>query len=225
MRILIIEDEVKVANSLKTILEAESYAVDTCNDGSDGLEMALIEDYDLIILDLGLPGLDGLEISQNIRADKKTVPIIMLTARDAIESKIVGLDSGADDYIVKPFETEELLARIRALLRRGQSNNELTYQVEDLRLNPSSHIVKRGDKELTLSAKEYALLEFLMRHHGQIMTKQQIIDHVWDIDTDPFSNVVDVYIGYLRNKIDKDFSGHSNLITTIKGLGYRIGAK
>ncbi len=225
MRILIIEDEVKVANSLKTILEAESYAVDTCNDGSDGLEMALMEDYDLIVLDLGLPGLNGVEVSRKIRAHKKTVPIIMLTARDAIESKIVGLDSGADDYIVKPFETEELLARIRALLRRGQSSGEVTYLVDDLALNPSSHIVKRGDKELVLSAKEYALLEFLMRHHGQIMTKQQIIDHVWDIDIDPFSNVVDVYIGYLRAKVDKVFPRQSALITTVKGLGYRIGDK
>lgn len=223
MRILLVEDEEKLANSLKKALETESYAVDICNNGQSGYEQAATEEYDLIILDLGLPGMDGLKVAKKLRQEKLAVPILMLTARDTTKDKIIGLDSGADDYLIKPFEFEELLARIRALLRRGSSQPNLTYQVDNLTLDPNSHIVERNITEISLSGKEYALLELLMRHPHQILSKQQIIDHVWDIDTDPFSNVVDVYIGYLRNKLDKAFPKEKPLIQTVKGLGYRLG--
>lgn len=223
MRILLIEDEKKLAQSLKKALETESYAVDICFDGESGYQQAATEEYDLIILDLGLPKMDGLTVAKKLRGEKVTIPILMLTARDAVESKIKGLDVGADDYLVKPFKFEELLARIRAILRRSSPEPSLIYQVDNLTLDPRSHIVKRADQEISLSGKEYALLELLLRHKGQILSKQQIIDHVWDIDTDPFSNVVDVYIGYLRNKLDKAFPREAPLIYTVKGLGYRLG--
>ncbi|MBI3486458.1 response regulator transcription factor [Candidatus Daviesbacteria bacterium] len=223
MRILLVEDEEKLANSIKKALEAESYAVDASFDGKEGYELAFGEEYDLIILDLGLPSMDGVEIAKALRAEKVKTPILMLTAKDAISNKVEGLDAGADDYLIKPFDFEELLARIRSLLRRKTSDKELVFTVDNLSLDPSSHIVKRAGKELALSAKEYALLEFLMRNKGQILSKQQIIDHVWDIDLDPFSNVIDVYIGYLRVKVDKAFPKDKPLIKTIKGLGYKIG--
>ena len=222
MRILWIEDEKKLAVNLKKALEAESYAVDMYLDGQEGYEQAAVEDYDLIILDVGLPSMDGINISKKLREEKITTPILMLTARDTTKDKIIGLDSGADDYLVKPFDFSELLARIRSLLRR-KDNSETIYQVGSLILDPASHIVKRRDKEIVLTAKEYGLLEFLMRSASKIITRTQIIGHVWDIDTDPFSNVIDVYIGYLRNKIDKAFPNEKPIIHTIKGLGYRIG--
>lgn len=223
MRILLVEDERKLALSLKKILEAESYAVDVCFDGQEGYEAGAVEDYDLIILDIGLPSLDGVTISQKLRSEKIKTPIIMLTARDSIDNKIEGLDSGADDYIVKPFIFKELLARIRALLRRKENARELILEIDSLTLDPSSHIVKRSGKEISLSGKEYALLEFLIRKKNQIVSKTQIIEHVWDIETDPFSNIVDVYIGYLRKKIDKPFIKEKPLIQTVKGIGYRMG--
>lgn len=223
MRLLLIEDEEKLANSLKKALEAESYAVDLSLDGKTGYEMAFGEEYDLIILDLGLPNMDGVEIAKKLREEKVATPILMLTARDTTSDKIKGLDSGADDYLIKPFEFEELLARIRSLLRRGQTSPELEYRVDNLVLNPSTKIVKRKGQEISLSAKEYALLEFLMRHNKQVVTKQQLIDHVWDVDLDPFSNVIDVYIGYLRGKVDRAFPKEQPLVKTIKGLGYKLG--
>lgn len=223
MRILLVEDEKKLAQSLKKALETESYAVDICFDGESSYQQAATEEYDLIILDLGLPKMDGLTVAKKLRQEKITVPILMLTARDTTEAKITGLDNGADDYLIKPFKFAELLARIRALLRRSSPQLSLIYQSDNLTLDPQSHIVKRANQEIHLSAKEYSLLEFLLRHKGQILYKQQIVDHVWDIDTDPFSNVVDVYIGYLRNKIDKAFPKETVLIYTIKGLGYRLG--
>lgn len=223
MRILLIEDEEKLALSIKKALETESYAVDLALEGQSGFEQAQGEEYDLIILDLGLPNMDGVSIAQNLRKERIATPILILTARDSLKDKTAGLDSGADDYLVKPFEFAELLARIRALLRRSPNPLEPVYQVNSLSLDPSTHLVKRKGQEIHLSGKEYALLEFLMRHPQQIMTKQQIIDHVWDIDTDPFSNIVDVYIGYLRNKIDKVFPRQKPLIQTVKGIGYRVG--
>lgn len=223
MRILLVEDEEKLANSLKKALETERYAVDVCFDGKEGYDQAAVESYDLIILDIGLPSMDGIAVCKKLRNEKVKTPILMLTARDATANKIEGLDSGADDYVVKPFKFEELLARIRALLRRGQPQSDPTLKVESLTLNPASHIVKRAENEVKLSGKEYALLEFLMRHPQKILSKTQIIEHVWDINTDPFSNVVDVYIGYLRNKIDRAFPSEEPLIYTVKGLGYRIG--
>ncbi len=223
MRILIVEDEKKLAASLQKALQAERFVVDLSFDGEDALDQAFVNEYDLIILDLGLPKLDGLEVSRRLRAQKVNSPILMLTARDAILDRVTGLDSGADDYLVKPFDYEELLARIRACLRRGSDHKESILSVGDLRLNPSTHEVKRAGQVIDLTAKEYALLEYLMRHPKQVLTKSQILDHVWDSEVDPVSNVVDVYIGYLRKKVDKTFADLSPLIHTIKGFGYRLG--
>ena len=223
MRLLIVEDNKKLALSLKKALQTQSYAVDVALDGVQGYDMAAVEDYDAIILDVGLPGRDGFALSRAIRSEKNGTPVLMLTARDAVRDKIEGLDSGADDYLVKPFDFDELLARIRALIRRSNRQPELVLEAGSLALDPVSHIVKRSDKEIPLTAKEYALLEFLMRRAGHIVTRMQLIEHVWDIDVDPLTNVVDVYIGYIRAKIDRAFPGEPPLIQTIKGLGYRIG--
>lgn len=223
MRILIVEDEKKLAVSLKKLLKSDSYAVDVIFDGMQGYETAVSEDYDVMILDLGLPSLGGITIAKKLREEGVKTPILMLTARDSQKDKISGLDSGADDYLVKPFDYEELLARIRALLRRGDVNGGTELHIGSLVLNPHSHIVTRNGITLNLSAKEYALLEYLMRNSGKILSKTQILDHVWDIDTDPFSNVVDVYIGYLRTKIDKVFPEEESLLQTVKGIGYKIG--
>lgn len=223
MRILIVEDNKKLAESLKKSLETERYAVDIAHTGQEGHELACIESYDLIVLDVSLPEMDGLTVSKRLRQEHIATPILMLTARDTVQDKIVGLDSGADDYLIKPFDFGELLARLRALLRRQQEKKSLLLQIDSLSLNPASHIVKRGEKEIELSAKEYALLEFMMRHSKQVVTKQQILDHVWGGEIDPFSNIVDVYIGYLRKKIDKAFPQEPSLMYTLKGLGYRLG--
>lgn len=222
MRILIVEDEEKLASSLKKILESESYAVDTAPDGELGLDMALSEDYDLIILDLGLPKMDGVAVCRELRAEGVDKPVLMLTARDSIKDKTGGLDTGADDYLVKPFVLEELLARIRSLLRRSGGTKEIILKSGSLIVDPVSKSVSRAGKEIRLTAKEFGLLEYLMRRKGQIIGKQQLLEHVWDMNADPFSNVVDVYIGYLRNKIDKEFPKEKPLITTFKGMGYKI---
>lgn len=223
MRLLLIEDEEKLASSLKKALEAESYAVDVAHDGEKGYELAFGEEYDCIILDLKLPHMDGITIAKNLRIEGVKTPIIMLTARDTKQDKILGLDSGADDYIVKPFDFEELLARLRSIFRREKGEKQLLYSIDTLTLDPSSRVVSRSGKTIELSAKEYALLEYLMRNKGSIVSRQQIADHVWDIDLDPFSNVIDVYIGYLRSKIDRASPNDTPLIKTIKGLGYKLG--
>ncbi len=222
MRILVVEDEQKLANAVKKSLEVEGYAVDTYQDGADGLEAALNEEYDLVILDLGLPSMDGLEICKRLRSKKKLIPILMLTARDAVKNKIEGLDHGADDYIIKPFDFEELLARIRALLRRPQENRSPVLSAGDITFDPVAKNVTRGKTEIALSLKEMALLEYLLRNKGKVVSKTQIIEHVWGGEADPFSNVVDVYIGYLRNKLEKPFAKSDKLIITVKGIGYKI---
>lgn len=218
-----VEDEEKLATSLKKALEAETFAVDIALTGTAGYEIAFDEEYDLIILDLGLPGMDGMKIARALRKEKVKIPILMLTARDSVKNRVEGLNAGADDYLVKPFEFEELLARIKALLRRPPEPAASELTCGSLMLNPQSRVVRRARTELTLSAKEYALLEFLIRNKGSIVTKQQIIDHVWDMDLDPFSNTVDVYIGYVRNKVDRAFPKETPLIKTVKGMGYRLG--
>lgn len=223
MRILVVEDEKKLAKSLKKALETESFAVDIALTGNQGYELAFGEEYDLIVLDLGLPGMDGIKIAEELRKEKVKTPILMLTARDSTASKVEGLKTGADDYLVKPFEFEELLARIQALLRRPSTLPQINLEIDNLILQVNSKTVKRAKKAIFLSAKEFALLEYLMRHKGQILTKQQLIDHVWDMELDPFSNTVDVYIGYLRAKIDKAFPKETPLIKTFKGMGYKIG--
>lgn len=224
MRILVVEDEHKIAGAIKRGLEQESYAVDAVFDGDDGLSSALTDEYDVIILDRMLPGLlDGAEICQEVRAAGIRTPIIMLTAKDKISDRVEGLNSGADDYLVKPFAFEELLARIRALLRRPQDHVGNVLELSDLTLDTANYEVQRAGKAITLSQREYALLEYLMRNQNRILSKSNIIGHVWDYDADILPNTLEVYIGYLRNKIDKPFKG-PELIQTVRGFGYKLAA-
>jgi DNA-binding response OmpR family regulator len=224
MRILIIEDDHKIANAIKKGLEQESYAVDTAFDGEDGIGFAMTVDYDLIILDRMLPGaVDGIGICKAIRKKGKKVPILFLTAKDKIEDRVEGLNAGADDYLVKPFAFEELLARVKALFRRPNHNLGTTLKIEDLSLDTLKFQVKRGEKKINLSSTEFKLLEYLMRNPDRILTKDNIIEHVWDYDADILPNTVEVYIGYLRNKIDKPFKNRPEFIQTIHGFGYKIG--
>jgi DNA-binding response OmpR family regulator len=223
MRILVVEDEHKIANSIKKGLEQELYAVDVSYDGDSGYDLASTEDYDVIVLDIMLPGLSGIEIVKKLRDSKKHTPIILLTAKGQLQDKVTGLDSGADDYLTKPFAFEELIARIRALSRRPKDNTGTTLQYESLSLNTVSFEVKREDTIIHLSNKEYAVLEYLLRHPNQILNKEQIITHVWNYDSDILPNTVEVYIGYLRQKIDKPFPDKSPLIQTVRGFGYKIG--
>lgn len=225
MRVLIVEDEIKLAQTLKKVLVAEHYVVEAMHDGEEGYLQAIDEDYDVIILDVGLPSMDGFEVCQKLREEGVKTPVLMLTARDTTKDKIEGLDSGADDYLVKPFSIEEMLARIRALVRRKQGIISSVLQVDSLELDSKAKVVKRVGKEISLSSREYALLEYLMHNPNQVLGKQQLLEHVWGGEVDPFSNVIDVYIGYLRKKIDKDFPKEAPLLHTIKGLGYRLGIK
>ncbi|MCX8116304.1 MAG: response regulator transcription factor [Desulfobacterota bacterium] len=218
MRILVIEDEVKVANFIKKGLEEERYAVDVALDGEAGLHLSEVNDYDLIVLDLMIPKIDGLEVLRRIRNRKNRVPILVVTAKDTAEDIVRGLDSGCDDYLTKPFEFKVFLARIRALLRRDRAEVEPVLKVADLTLSPVTHKVKRGDKEIELTAKEYALLEYFMRNPNKVLTRTMISEHVWDYHFDSMTNVIDVYVNYLRKKIDKGFE--PKLIHTIRGVGY-----
>lgn len=217
------EDEHKIANSVKKGLELENYAVDVAYTGTDGYDMAAGESYDCILLDIMLPGMDGAEIVRKLRGEGNHTPIIMLTAKDQITDKVAGLDSGADDYLTKPFSFEELLARIRAILRRPHDTVGVNLSVEDLTLNTKTFEVNRGETSIRLSSKEYSLLEYLLRHANTTIPKEQIISHVWDYEADILPNTVEVYIGYLRNKIDKPFPNRPALIHTVRGFGYRVG--
>ena len=218
MRILVVEDEKKIADFIKRGLKEEGYAVDTSNDGENGFFLAKTNEYDLIILDLMLPKLDGITVCKKLRDEKILVPIVMLTAKDAVKDKVTGLDAGADDYLTKPFAFEELLARIRAILRKKSEQKETKLQIGDLSLDLQTHKVARAGKNIELTSKEYALLEYLMRNSGKVVTRTMISEHVWDIDFDTFTNVIDVYINYLRNKIDSD--SKKKLIQTVRGRGY-----
>jgi DNA-binding response OmpR family regulator len=222
MRILVVEDEGRVAAFIEQGLEEERYAVDVAYDGEEALDWAAMVAYDVIVLDVLLPKKDGFEVCRQLRAQGNKVPILMLTARDAIEDRVRGLDSGADDYLVKPFAFQELLARIRALLRRRGETKTTRLQVGDLVLDTVTHEASRAGETIELTAREYALLEFLMRHPGQVLSRTQILDHVWDYDSFTTSNVVAVYISYLRRKIDEGFK--HNLIHTVRGAGYKIEA-
>jgi len=222
MRILIIEDDHKIANAIKKGLEQESYAADTSFEGKDGFGQAMTIDYDLIILDRMLPCMYGIKICHALRAEKNKTPILILTAKDKMTDKVEGLDAGADDYLVKPFAFEELLARIRALLRRPQKITDNILEVGDLMLDRLNFEVKRGGEKIQLSSKEFALLEYLMRNAGRILTKDNIIAHVWDYDADILPNTVEVFIGYLRDKIDRSFPDQAALIKTVRGFGYKI---
>lgn len=222
MRILLVEDEHKIAAAIKRGLEQGQYAVDVVYDGNEGLGFALTEPYDLVILDRMLPNIsDGLEICMAMRDKGIHTPVLMLTAKDQVQNRIGGLNGGADDYLAKPFAFEELLARVRALLRRPRQTLDTVLKVGDLTLNTITFEVKRAGRMISLSTKEYALLEFLMRNAGRTMHKDQIIAHVWDYDADVLPNTVEVYIGYLRQKIDRPFK-RPNLILTIRGFGYKL---
>jgi len=223
MRILIVEDDHKIANAIKKGLEQESFACDVAYDGKEGFGQASTIEYDLIILDRMLPEtIDGLNICKALRDQKNHTPVLILTAKDKIEDRVEGLDSGADDYLIKPFAFEELLARVRTLLRRPENKLDDILKVGNLTLNLKTYEVKRGDKKIALSSKEFALLEYLMRNPNQVLTKDNIISHVWDYDADILPNTVEVFIGYLRGKIDKPFRDKS-LIQTVRGFGYKIG--
>jgi len=220
MRILVIEDEQKVANFIKQGLKEEGYSVDVAYDGEEGYFLAKDNEYDVVILDLMLPKMDGITLCKKLRAEKITTPILMLTAKDSVKDKVTGLDSGANDYLTKPFSFEELFARIRVLLRKDQAATPTKLQVDDLVLDLLTHKVSRAGREIPLTNKEYALLEYLMRNVGSIVTRTMISEHVWDINFDTFTNVIDVYVNYLRNKIDKGYK--KKLIHTIRGRGYMI---
>ena len=217
MRILVVEDEHRIANNIKTGLVQENYAVDLAYDGIQGYDLAASEDYDLIILDLLLPGKSGLEICRSLRAEKIQTQILLLTAKSQLEDKVADLDSGADDYLTKPFAFEELLARIRALARRPQTTLGVELTVANLTLDPKAFIVKRAGKPVNLSQKEFSLLEYLIRNKGKVLSKEQIINHVWDYDADILRNTVEVNIKNLRRKL-----GRPELIQTVRGFGYKI---
>ncbi len=218
MHILVIEDEAKVASFIRRGLEAEHYSVDIASDGEAGLIQVFDQDYDLIILDVMLPKRDGLSVLQELRRHKLRVPVLMLTARDTVADKVEGLDHGADDYLTKPFAFEELLARIRALLRRGSQTQAAVLTLADLRLDPVSREITRAGKRIELTAKEFALLEFFLHQPGRVLSRVVIAQHVWGVDFDTFTNVIDVYVNYVRKKIDADFS--PKLIHTVRGVGY-----
>lgn len=220
MNVLIVEDDDSVARFLKQATTEAGYSAQVAADGQDALDLATAVRFDLILLDVMIPSINGFEVCRRLRAAKVATPVLIITARDALEDKIEGLDSGADDYIVKPFQVAELLARARALLRRG-SSSPAVLSAGDLTLDPATRLASRGGKAITLSATEYSLLEFLMRNAGRVMTRSTILEHVWQYDFDGNDNVLDVYISYLRSKIDK---GHGQpLIHTVRGVGYRMG--
>ncbi len=222
MRILVVEDEHRIATSIKKGLELEKYAVDVSYTGDEGYDLASTEDYDLIILDLMLPEMDGLTICKELRKNQIHIPILILTAKSQIDDKVQGLDCGADDYLTKPFSFEELLARIRALTRRPKNSVNTVLRVEDLILDPREYSVKRGREIINLSHKEFTILEYLMRSPNKVHTKEQIINHVWDYDANVLPNTVEVNIKNLRNKIDSPLKSRRPLIHTVRGFGYKI---
>jgi DNA-binding response OmpR family regulator len=218
MRFLVVEDEEKVARFVRRALEEEQYAVDVAQDGEAALEQIEVVPYDLIILDLTLPKKGGFEVLHLLRQQDNKVPVLILTARTAVSARVKGLDLGADDYLVKPFSIEELLARVRALLRRGGNEPVAKLQADDLILDPVTRDVSRAGKKIDLTGKEYALLEYFLRNPNRVLTRSMISEHVWDIHFDTFTNVIDVYVSYLRNKIDHGFE--RPLIHTVRGVGY-----
>lgn len=218
MRILVVEDEKALANNLKKGLSEEGYSIDVAYDGEEGGFMAETEPYDLIILDIMLPKADGITVLRNLRKQKIKTPVLMLTARDTVSDKIKGLDTGADDYITKPFDFEELLARVRALLRRKGEVKTAIITIGDLEIDTAGHQVRRGGTDIPLSAREYALLEYLAYNKGKVVSRTNISEHIYEYDFDLDSNIIDVYINFLRNKIDKGFE--KKLIHTVRGAGY-----
>jgi two-component system OmpR family response regulator len=220
MRVLIVEDQAKMAGLLRRGFRNEAMAADIASNGEDALWMAQATEYDAIVLDLMLPGIDGFEVCRRLRDEGVWSPVLMLTARDAVEDRVAGLDGGADDYLTKPFSYAELLARMRALARRGSSERPTYLSAGDLRLDPATRRVWRGEREIELSAKEFAVLEVFLRRPGQVLSRFQFLEHAWDYDYENRSNVVDSYVRFLRNKIDKPFGVES--IETVRGMGYRL---
>jgi len=218
MRILVVEDEKKVSGFIKKGLQEEGYAVDVAFDGKTGLQMAMDRIHDLIVLDIHLPGMDGLSLLHQLRTARVSTPVLLLTVRANIEDKVLGLDSGADDYLTKPFAFQELVARIRALLRRQTEEKLPVLRFADLTLDPARRVVLRGARKIDLTAKEYALLDYFIRNPGRVLTRTMIVEHVWDYNFDSMTNIIDVYVNYLRRKIDSD--REHKLIRTVRGVGY-----
>ena len=222
MRVLVVEDDRKMVRILRQGLDEEGWAVDTAADGDEALTKAAINTYDCLVLDVNLPGADGFEVCRRLREREVWAPILMLTARDAVVDRVAGLDAGADDYLTKPFSFDELLARLRALVRRGAGQRPARLEVGDLVVDPATREVTRAGRRIDLTAKEYALLEFLARHAGEVVTRTRILEHVWDVNYAGLSNVVDVYVGYLRAKVDRPFA--TPLVHTVRGAGYVLRA-
>jgi two-component system, OmpR family, response regulator len=223
MRVLVVEDEVKMAGLLKRALGEEGYAVDIAPNGEEAVWLGTENDYDAIVLDLMLPDIDGFEVCRRLRAAGRWHPVLVLTARDAIHDRVAGLDAGADDYLTKPFSFAELNARLRALIRRGGGERPTVLEVGDLTLDPATRRVWRGVSDVELTNKEFVLLEYFMRHPGEVLSRTRLIEHVWDFNYDGGSNVVDVYVRYLRSKVDRPFRKRS--IETVRGAGYRLRAE
>ncbi len=224
MRILVVEDERKVASFLRQGLQEEGHAVEVAADGAAALDLLLAEPgYDLVVLDAMLPRRDGFDVLKTLRERRVQTPVLVLTARDAVVDKVTALDLGADDYLTKPFAFEEFLARVRALLRRGAGQRTPVLKLADLALDPATRTVTRGARRITLTAREYALLEYFLRNVGRVLTRPMIAQHVWGLDFDPESNIVDVYVGYLRRKIDGE--GDRRLLHTLRGTGYKLAAE
>jgi len=222
MRVLIVEDEPNLGRQLRSTLEGAGYAVDLATDGEDGHYLGSTESYDAVILDLGLPEVDGLTVLDRWRKEGRKMPVLVLTARDSWSDKVAGLDAGADDYLAKPFAFEEFLARVRALLRRGSDQRSASLKVDDLTLDPVGREVKRGMRRITLTPREYSLLEYFMRNAGRVLVRPMLAQHVWGADFDIESNLIDVYVGYLRRKIDGE--GQRPLLHTVRGVGYVLRA-
>ena len=222
MRILLVEDEQKLTAVLRRGLEEHGYAVDVAYDGEEGYHLAAVEPYDLVVLDVMLPQVDGLTVCRRLRSERRNTPILMLTARDTVDDRVAGLDCGADDYLVKPFAFRELLARVRALLRRDAFSRDPVLRLHDLEIDTVSRKVRRGGQPVELTSKEYAVLEYFARNPNRVLTRTQIAEHVWDYEFVAMSNIVDVYVGYLRRKLGDD--REPRLIRTIRGTGYELRA-
>ena len=222
MRVLVVEDETRLAEGLRRGFEAEGFAVDVAANGTDGLWLARENQYSVIVLDIMLPGISGYRICETLRAERDWTPILMLTAKDGEWDQVEALDTGADDYLTKPFSYAVLLARVRALLRRGAADRPAVLEAGDVRLDPASHAVSRGDVVIDVTAREFAVLEYLMRRKGQIVSKREVLDNVWDADFEGDSNIVEVYVRHLRNKLDRPFDRAA--IETLRGSGYRLAS-